>query len=300
MPDLPREEIVEVSIDGGAGLILRRYQRLDKPRLLISHGNGFAIDGYQVFWRLLLDEFEVVTFDQRNHGRNPRGPIETHSVTAMAGDHLAVQAAVEKNFGKRFTAGLFHSVSSIASIKASLLHQAKWDALVLFDPPLIAPVGNELRAGGQRIDDILSEFARNRPEHFDDLSALVSYYRAQIGRDWVEGAHMDMARAVTRRDPAGGYELSCPGEYEAKIYHDNANFDSYEALASLNQPTLIIGADPEYGRPMLPAIVGPIAAKEYGIPHVIISGTTHMLQNEKPDEIARQVKSWLATQVATQ
>jgi pimeloyl-ACP methyl ester carboxylesterase len=293
MSDLPAEEIVEISIDGGAGLVLRRYANADKPRLLISHGNGFAIDGYQVFWRLLLPDFEIVTFDQRNHGRNPRGPIETHSVAAMAADHLLVQDAVEKSFGQRFTAGLFHSVSSIAAIRASRDHQAKWDALVLFDPPLIAPKGNELRAGGQRIDEILSDFARNRPEHFDDLSKLVAYYHAQIGRHWVEGAHLDMARAVTRSDPAGGYELTCPGEYEARIYHDNAHFDSYEALGSLNQPTLIIGADPEFGRPMLPAIVGPVAAREFGIPHVIIPGTTHMLQNEKPDDIARVVQRFM-------
>ena len=297
MSVLPTEEIIEVSIDGGAGLVLRRYANPDRPRLLISHGNGFAIDGYQSFWRLLLADFEIVTFDQRNHGRNPRGPIETHSVAAMAGDHLAVQTAVEKSFGPRFTAGLFHSVSSIASIRASRDHQAKWDALILFDPPLIAPEGNELRAGGQRIDEILSDFARNRPERFDDLSTLVDYYHAQIGRNWVEGAHLDMAQAVTRPDPAGGYALSCPGEYEARIYHDNANFDSFEALSSLNQPTLIIGADPNHGRPMLPAIVGPVAAREFGIPHVIIPGTSHMLQNEKPDEIAAEVKSWLAGQI---
>lgn len=296
MADQEIEEKIEVSIKGGAGLIVRRYANPDKPRLLISHGNGFAIDGYRSFWKLLLDDFEVVTFDQRNHGRNPRGPIETHSVADMADDHLLVQAAVESAFGPRFTAGLFHSVSSIASIKASIVHQAKWDALVLFDPPLIAPEGHELRAKGQRIDEILSEFARNRPEHFDDLSTLVAYYHAQIGRDWVEGAHLDMARAVTRPDPAGGFELCCPGEYEAKIYHDNAHFNSYEGLSSLNQPTLIIGADPEYGRPMMPAIVGPVAAAEFGIPHVIIPGTTHMLQNEKPGLIATEVRRYLAEQ----
>jgi pimeloyl-ACP methyl ester carboxylesterase len=298
MTDQAVEDIIEVPIAGGAGLIVRRYSNPQKPRLLISHGNGFAIDGYQAFWRLLLDDFEIVTFDQRNHGRNPRGPIETHSVAAMAADHLLVQAAVETSFGRRFTAGLFHSVSSIASIRASLEHQAKWDALILFDPPLIAPEGHEYRAKGQRIDEILSNFARNRPEHFTDLSQLTAYYRSQIGREWVEGADLDMARAVTRPDPAGGYELCCPGEYEARIYHDNANFNSWEALSSLNQPTLIIGADPTYGRPMMPALVGPVAAAEYGIEHVIIPQTSHMLQNEKPDVIAEQVKTWLARQTA--
>ncbi len=296
MSGLAMEEIIEVPIEGGAGLVIRRHANPDKPRLLLSHGNGFAIDGYRALWKLFADDFELVLFDQRNHGRNPLGPIDTHSVAAMAGDHQVVQKAVRETFGPRFTAGLFHSVSSIASIRASLDYQAQWDALILFDPPLIAPEGNELRAKSQRIDEILSDFARKRPEHFNDPSEQATIYRAQIGREWVEGADMDIAKAVTRPDPAGGYMLSCPGEYEARIYHDNANFNSYEALSALRQPTLIIGADPHHGRPMPPALVGPVAAKEHGLPHIIVPGTGHMLQVEKPDIIAGHVREYLAAQ----
>jgi pimeloyl-ACP methyl ester carboxylesterase len=284
MSGLAEEEIIEVPIEGGAGLVIRRHANPEKPRLLLSHGNGFAIDGYRALWKLFADDFELVLFDQRNHGRNPLGPIETHSVAAMAGDHLVVQKAVREAFGPRFTAGLFHSVSSIASIRASLDHQAQWDALILFDPPLIAPEGNELRAKGQRIDEILSDFARKRPQHFNDPSEQAAIYRDQIGREWVEGADMDMAQAVTRPDPAGGYMLSCPGEYEA--------------LSALRQPTLIIGADPHHGRPMPPALVGPVAAREHGLPHIIVPGTGHMLQVEKPDIIAGHVREYLAAQHA--
>ncbi len=293
------EETIDVDRDDGAGLIVRRYTNPDKPRLLISHGNGFAIDGYRAFWSLLADDFELVTFDQRNHGRNPLGSQETHTIAAMARDHLAVQAAVEKNFGARFTAGLFHSVSSIAAIRASLEHQAQWDALVLFDPPMIAPEGHPLRSKGQRIDDILAEFARNRPQHFADPAEQAAIYRNQVGREWVEGAEMDMARAVTRPDPAGGYRLSCPGPYEAQIYLDNAGFNSFDALAAVRQPTLILGADPAHGRPMPPAMVGPEAARAHGLPHIIVPGTGHMLQIEKPDLVAIHTRQFVLEQFNT-
>ncbi|MCC2098726.1 MAG: alpha/beta hydrolase [Hyphomicrobiales bacterium] len=296
MSGLAAEEKIEVAIEGGAGLVIRRHANPGRPRLLLSHGNGFAIDGYRALWSLFADDFELVLFDQRNHGRNPLGPIETHSVAAMAGDHLTVQKAIVEAWGPRFTTGLFHSVSSIASIRASRDHQAQWDALVLFDPPLIAPEGNALRAKGQRIDEILSDFARNRPHHFTDPSEQAAIYRTQIGREWVEGADLDMARAVTRPAADGGYDLCCPGEYEARIYYDNAHFESYQALSSLRQPTLIIGADPEHGRPMPPALVGPVAAREHGIPHIIVPGTGHMLQVEKPDIIAEHVRTFVAAQ----
>lgn len=290
------EETITVDRPDGAGLLVRRYTNPGKPRLLVSHGNGFAIDGYRVFWSLFASDFEIVTFDQRNHGRNPLGPQDTHTIAAMARDHLAVQAAVEAHFGTRFTAGLFHSVSSIAAIRASLEHQAQWDALVLFDPPMIAPVGHPLRPKGQRIDDILAEFARNRPMHFNDPAEQAAIYRKQVGSEWVAGAEMDMARAVTRPDPEGGYMLCCPGAFEAQIYLDNAQFDSFEALSALRQPTLILGADPKHGRPMPPAMVGPEAAAAHGLPHIIVPGTGHMLQIEKPEIVAGHARRFVLEQ----
>lgn len=292
--DMATEESISVRSHDGAEIIIRRYANPGRDRIILSHGNGFAIDGYRAFWSLLQPDFELVLFDQRSHGRNPRVPIEQHSIEAMAGDHLTVQKAVLEHYGPRFTVGLFHSVSSIASIKASMLYQARWDGLVLFDPPMIAPEGNSLREKGKKIDDILANFARNRKHSFDDLKELQKHYRTTIGPVWVEDADMDMARAVTRPGPDGGYVLSCPGEYEAKIYLENAQFNSFEGLAALNQPTLIIGADPEFGRPMPPALVGPQAAAAHNIPHIIVPDTSHLLQLEKPKEIAAHVRDFFA------
>jgi hypothetical protein len=42
-----------VALDDGAKILVRRHGRAEGPRLLISHGNGFAIDAYFPYWRLL-------------------------------------------------------------------------------------------------------------------------------------------------------------------------------------------------------------------------------------------------------
>jgi pimeloyl-ACP methyl ester carboxylesterase len=64
-------ETVDISMDDGAVIRVRRHSR-GKQRLLFSHGNGFAINAYYPLWRLFLDNYEVVVFDVRNHGQNPR------------------------------------------------------------------------------------------------------------------------------------------------------------------------------------------------------------------------------------
>ncbi|HEY6394272.1 MAG TPA: hypothetical protein VIX12_02570, partial [Candidatus Binataceae bacterium] len=58
-------------MDDGAIIRVRQHGNLNGPRLVLSHGNGLAIDGYLPFWRPLRDRYEVVLFDFRNHGHNP-------------------------------------------------------------------------------------------------------------------------------------------------------------------------------------------------------------------------------------
>lgn len=275
-------ELLTVTCSDGAEIIARRYRRDDRPRLLLSHGNGFGIDGYQAFWRLLLTDYEVVAFDLRNHGRNPLHDIEHHTVAQMAQDHGSVLTQIAAAFGERKTAGLFHSISSIAAIMAGELYQTKWDALILVDPPLTAPPGHALRNSSQGIDDYLAINARLRRHHFDRVDELARDYSARVGRNWIEGAALDMARATTRPAEGGGFELSCPGEYEARIYKDNSHTESWQALKSLQQPTFMLGADPDASRALAPARVGPAAAAAFGLDHVIVPGTSHMLQLEKP------------------
>ena len=62
--------VVEVAAKDGAVVHVRRHGNPRGARLIISHGNGFAIDGYAAFWSSFLRDFEIVLFDARNHGWN--------------------------------------------------------------------------------------------------------------------------------------------------------------------------------------------------------------------------------------
>ena len=65
----PRD-VFDVAMDDGAVLRLRRHGAGDADlRMYLSHGNGFAVDGYVPFWQPLADRFELIVFDFRNHGR---------------------------------------------------------------------------------------------------------------------------------------------------------------------------------------------------------------------------------------
>jgi pimeloyl-ACP methyl ester carboxylesterase len=274
----------------GAELALKLHPLPNRPRLILSHGNGFAMDGYRSFWAPLLQDFELVLFDLRNHGRSGATALEAHTIAAMAEDHISVAAACCEAFGARATFGVFHSVAAIAATLAGA-HSGVWDAVVLVDPPLVSHEAGE--AVIRSADAKLAQYARNRPARFESVEALAQSLASGPGRYWAEGAALDMARAITRPGAGGGFELICPGEYEARIYEQNAQVDSYAALGAMQGRVAILGADPHAPRALHPALVSKAAASRYALPYAFVEGASHMLQIEKPQAAAAALRSLL-------
>src|SRR5207237_10577974 len=91
MPSFVRETpaphaVIEVVAADGARLRVRRHGNPRGPRLMLSHGNGFAIDGSFSFWSRFLGSFDVVVFDMRSHGQNPRANTTNHEYARSVPD----------------------------------------------------------------------------------------------------------------------------------------------------------------------------------------------------------------------
>ena len=84
-----------VRLDYQAAATLRRHGNPAGPRLVLGHGNGLAIDAYYPFWSLLLNDFDVILHDLRNHGWNSRTGLEHHDVPTFIADHNRVLNAID-------------------------------------------------------------------------------------------------------------------------------------------------------------------------------------------------------------
>ena len=134
-------EQFSVKMTDGAEFPVRRRGNPNGTRLFISHGNGFGIDGYRVFWEKLLDHFDVILFDMRNHGHNRPTGADGHHYQQMARDLGSVFRGVAEKLGRSKSAGIFHSMSGRAAMKHATEMEWVWDALILFDPPNVPPPG---------------------------------------------------------------------------------------------------------------------------------------------------------------
>ena len=145
--------------------------------MVLSHGNGFAIDAYFPFWCHFLREWEIIIFDQRNHGWNPRSAAGSHTQSQMVDDLEAILRAVEAEFGQRKTAGAFHSLSTTVSLLHALKFGSRWDAFILFDPPLAPPSGHALHDTARDFEYALSIWSRQRARTFHSVDTLASYFK---------------------------------------------------------------------------------------------------------------------------
>ena len=296
--ELPEpRDVFDLSMDDGAVFHMRHYGDPNADvRMFISHGNGFAVDGYVPFWGPLRNDFELVVFDFRNHGRNARSDPANHHYDQMARDVARVFHDTTAKLGQKISVGIFHSMSSRAAMKHAVEIEWVWDALLLFDPPNVPPPGHRVYELMDTFEHRLAEWALKRPDRFADPSELAADYKAtRAHSNWVEGTHELMARAVLYQAEAGGeWELKCARELESSIYLAAMTMNLWPSCDRFGGPVKLIGADPEMKGAPGPAFANRALAEDYGYVYEAIPNTGHLLQIQQPAECRRAVLEFLA------
>jgi pimeloyl-ACP methyl ester carboxylesterase len=287
LPDLdipkPLQSAVLKMADG-AEIRLRRYGVPGATRLVLSHGNGLAIDAYAPFWLPLTQSFDVVLFDVRNHGHNPVHLPEQHNWATIFSDFEEIFWGIQHAFGEAPTVGVFHSMSGIAAIHQTLTHGPRWAALALFDPPIAAPAGHALHAAHIADMKNMSAIAARRPESYPsnlDLAHVLARL-PQFSR-LVPEAPMLLARHTLQEMPDGRWQLRNPRELEARLFISQTDEAMWPQMANMPVPTMLIAADPAVSTSPAAKIAAAMH-DDIGIEYAMVPDTTHFLQIEKPQQ----------------
>jgi pimeloyl-ACP methyl ester carboxylesterase len=284
---------IDAVMDDSAIVHIRRHGNPGGPRLALSHGNGLAIDGYLSFWGPLQARYDLIVFDFRNHGRNPTHRLDHHNWPTFIGDLERIFQLVQKEFGAKRTAGVFHSLSAVSAAMHTQRMGARWDPLVLFDPPFYPRDGHPLRESqALDVDTIAGRAARRTPSYKDPMELARQF--AKYFPRWQPEAYELMARATLRHDQASGeYVLACPREFEAHVFRSNRDTTAWTALAHMPVAVKLICADPNLEM-AVPALIGKSLAEESRVAYEAIPETTHFLQIERPAECIRSMEQFLA------
>ena len=279
----------DVRVDDDTVITLRRHGNPQGPRLVMSHGNGLAIDLYYPFWSLLADDFDLIIYDLRNHGWNPVGDLRNHNVPALVQDNDIIVEAIDRHYGTKPRIGVFHSVSALATL-LSPKKGGDFAARVLFDPPLCKPGRNF-----KDFEDAATSMAKkirqstNRFKTTQQLADMLPYIPSF--QHMVPGAFDLYARTILRKRANGeGYELCCPPEYQAQIIEYASPYAVLVDFQSLISPTKVIGADPTLPYSYLPTLdLYDISTVDYDF----LPDATHFLLLEKPRECVESMLDFI-------
>lgn len=270
-------------MDDGTEIVVRRHGNPARPRLVLSHANGFAVDAYYPFWSLLTDRFDVVVFDLRNHGWNTVGALDAHTIPTFARDLTAVARAIEAHFGPKPAVGVFHSLSGQAAAIEACSGAGSFAALVLFDP-FICPQGchPEHRERLRTTMGRMAEGARRRRGSFDSEAAFAHRLGGSPAFQHLRPGVAELLAQTTLRRADGGTEcvLRCPREYEAQVCEQGYQYAATVDVEAIGCPVKVIGSDPVAPHSFLPTVaMDEIAALRYDF----VPETTHFLQLEAPE-----------------
>ena len=273
----------EALLGDGAVTVVRRHGNPDGPRLVVSHGLGFAVDSYWPYLSLLAADFDLVVYDLRSHGWNPVSELRIHNMPTLMDDNRRILEAVDADFGPKPSIGVFHSLSTVVALMHED-HVPTFAALVLFDPPIYPP--------GADLDDMeavcqkLAGRARRRKRHFESPQALAtSLGRASAFALVPPETRALLADTTLRPAAGGGYELRCPPAHEAQLYEWSFGFSMQapEIVDGLDIPIKVVGADPTMPFAFMPSMdLSTLTALDYDF----IPDATHLLQLEVPHRCA--------------
>ena len=271
----------------GTVIEVRRHGNPSGPRLLLSHGNGFAADACFPYWSHFLADHDLFVHDLRNHGWNAVGDRRRHNVPRFVTDGEAIVGAIRRRFGDEPVTGIFHSVSATAA-----LHQAYRDdefrALVLFDPPLVPPGGLPRHMEGVCAN--YARYTRKRRTRFGDPAELAASLAESPNFHRIPRSGLELFAASTLRPVDGGYELRCPREYEAQIYDTYFVWSMTVDLERVRCPVKVIGGDPTLKGTFMPSMdMRDLVLTEYDF----VPEASHLLLMEQPDRCAELTADFL-------
>ena len=280
--NVPKPHAVhEVQAKDGYPITLRRHGNPAGPRLVVSHGNGFAIDGYWPFWSQFTGRLDVFVHDVRSHGWNPVGSLAAHSIPTIAGDFACLSRSIDRYFGAKPKIGIFHSLTALATLHSQISDE--YLALVLFDPPLRLPgrAMGELEKLGLR----MGAATRKRRDYFETLDAYVELLSRAPAFECMNAGNLDLLARTTLRpiSDGSGYGLRSPREHEAQLWDSLYPFAGRVAFRTITCPVKVIGSDPTAPNSFLPGTALP---EQLRVDYDFAPETTHLLQLEKPQTCA--------------
>ena len=271
----------DVVLEDGANVIVRAYGH--GPRLIMSHGNGLAIDGYKPFWSLLVDRYEVVMFDFRHHGLSSPFTKQIENWPQFIRDFELIISKIQSELGPQEPVGVFHSMSAITSLLHASEYTVPWRAIVAFEPPVPPRVDHKDYEPFFELHRQLAEGAARRRQAFASVDDLARSFgsRASFRRLTSERLYGLAASTLRFQPETNDYHLACEREFEAETFRLKNLGDAWGRVCKVSLPVCIVAGKPSEDENQCLATIAQRIADGAKFAFTSIPDSTHFLQIEQ-------------------
>lgn len=221
--------------------------------------------------RAALQDVETHAWDQPGHGSGPEVELPIH--WSMYGDFVL---EVTRPGG----IGVGHSMGAAALAMAQVADPQRFRALVLIEPIVFPPPY-------RRVETEMSERALKRRREFPSRADAAQNFRGKGAFEgWDEASFDGYIRCgLIGDDPV---TLACEPEVEADIYRASGAHDTWEHLAEIEIPVLLMSG--EHSDTISPEFAREQARRFTRAGVEIVPGTGHFLPMESPRVVADRVR----------
>jgi pimeloyl-ACP methyl ester carboxylesterase len=269
-----------------------RWANPQKLPLLFLHATGFCASTYRQMLGGIGGAFDLYALDLRGHGRNglPAAPNQLRSWRPYVDD---VRAFLDLQNRTGWTLS-GHSLGAATALMAA---RGRKDiaALRLIEP--VAPAEWLTIMAKTPVWPLMSRriplvrmAARRRNEWPDRQSALNSYARKGLFKDWAPGVLEDYLHDGLKDGdggPTGSVTLACHPAWEAATFAAQGN-DFWPAARSSPAPVKVYAADHASSTMSL---AGRRRLEQLGASVLVKSGVTHLAPMEIPADLAAFIAS---------
>ncbi len=272
-----------VTLEDGAYVVVRVHGR--GPRLILSHGNGLAIDGYESFWRRLTGRYEVVMFDFRHHGQSSPFGARLENWPQFVRDFDRIIAEIARELGPAEPVGVFHSMSALTALIHASEHRTPWRAIVAFEPPVPPRPDHADFESFFALHRDLADGAARRREAFENVERLAGSFASRPSFRRMTSAALHRLAASTLRfnEKTGVYDLACARAFESETFRLRHLGDAWGRVCRVRLPVCVIAGEPSPDENQCLATVARRIADDAKFKFETIPDSTHFLQIERPE-----------------
>lgn len=239
--------------------------------IVLIHGLFGNLDNLGLLARNLKQDHQVLSVDLRNHGQSLHSA--DHSYTTQAQD---VKALIDHLQIERCTL-IGHSMGGKVAMKVAELLEDHIDKLIVLD---MAPVKytqhrhTNVFAGLQAVD------AQNPTDRKQAMAILAEHIE-------IDGVRQFLSKSLYKNGDHLAWRFNV-----THLWNNYANIIGWQPINKISTATLFIkGADSDY---LLSEHQQQIQAQFHHAKAHVIANTGHWLHAEKPDEVLRTIRKFIA------